>query len=228
MLLGATGGTPRRAERRRAVTRPRALGGIERPGRVPRLDASRRDYAAVMLGVAAADWAGWRVIWLMGVSRRRGPERDAFELFVERVRPELLQALVATYGPVDGREAAVDALSWAWEHWDRLADVEHPVRYLYRVGQSATRRFVAKPIPARLGVTLESRFPDVEPGLLPALARLSEQQRTVVLLVHGYGWRQAEVARLLGINASTVRDYLSRAIDRLREELEASDVSRRD
>jgi DNA-directed RNA polymerase specialized sigma24 family protein len=163
----------------------------------------------------------------MGVPRRLSPERDAFEAFVERVKPGLVQALIATYGPVDGREAAVDALSWAWEHWDRLAVVEHPVRYLYRVGQSATRRFVAKPLPPRLAVSLETRFPDVDPGLLPALARLSEQQRTVVVLVHGYGWRQAEVARLLGVNASTVRDYLNRAIDRLRDELEASDVSRR-
>jgi DNA-directed RNA polymerase specialized sigma24 family protein len=163
----------------------------------------------------------------MGVSRRQSLERDEFEAFVERVKPGLVQALVSTYGPVDGREAAVDALSWAWEHWDRLVDVDHPVRYLYRVGQSATRRFVAKPAPPRLSEILESRFPDVEPGLLPALARLPEQQRTVVLLVHGYGWRQAEVARLLGLNPSTVRDYLNRAISRLRDELEASDVSGR-
>jgi DNA-directed RNA polymerase specialized sigma24 family protein len=49
----------------------------------------------------------------------------------------------------------------------------------------------------------------------------------VVVLVHGYGWRQAEVARLLEINPSTVRDYLNRAIDRLRNELEVSDVNER-
>ena len=152
---------------------------------------------------------------------------DGFEAFVERVQPALLQALVATYGPVDGREAAVDALSWAWEHWGQLVDVDHPVGYLYRVGQSATRRFLPRPVPARLAEILETRFPDVEPGLLPALARLSEQQRTVVVLVHGYGWRQAEVARLLGVNASTVRDYLNRALDRLRDELEVSDVNGR-
>lgn len=161
----------------------------------------------------------------MGVPHHRSPDSDGFEAFVERVKPGLLQALIATYGPVDGREATVDALSWAWEHWDRLADVDHPVGYLYRVGQSATRRFLPRPVPTRLAEILETRFPDVEPGLMPALARLSEQQRTVVVLVHGYGWRQAEVARLLGINASTVRDYLNRAIDRLRDELEVSDVN---
>lgn len=161
---------------------------------------------------------------LMGVFRRSAP-RDAFEAFVAKVKPGLLQALVATYGPVDGREACVDALSWAWEHQEQLVDIEHPVGYLYRVGQSATRRFVARPLPPLLAETLETSFPDVEPGLMPALSRLSGQQRTVVVLVHGYGWRQAEVARLLEINPSTVRDYLNRAIDRLRNELEVSNVN---
>ncbi len=121
----------------------------------------------------------------------------------------------------------MDALSWAWEHWDRLAEVDQPVRYLYRVGQSATRQFLPKPIPARFTDVLETRSPDVEPELLPALSRLSEQQRVVVVLVHGYGWRQAEVARLLEIHPSTVRDYLNRAIDRLRNELEVNDVNER-
>ncbi len=144
-----------------------------------------------------------------------------------RVKPRLLQALVATYGPADGREACVDALSWAWEHWDRLAEVEHPVGYLYRVGQSATRHFLPKPLPARLLAVVVADFPEIEPQLLPALSRLPKQQRIVVVLVYGYGWRQAEVARLLEINSSTVRDYLNRAIDRLRRELEVTDASRR-
>ena len=162
----------------------------------------------------------------MGVFHRP-PDLDIFETFVKRVKPSLLQALIATYGPVDGREATVDALSWAWEHWDRMAEVDQAVGYLYRVGQSATRRFLSRPVPQRLAEVLETRFPDVEPGLMPALARLSEQQRTVVVLVHGYGWRQADVARLLAINPSTVRDYLNRAIDRLRDDLEVSDVNGR-
>jgi RNA polymerase sigma-70 factor (ECF subfamily) len=79
-------------------------------------------------------------------------------------------------------------------------------------------------VPTRLIEILDPGFPEVEPELLPALARLPEQQRIVMVLVHGYSWRQAEVARLLEINPSTVRDYLNRAIDRLRRELEVSDV----
>ena len=160
----------------------------------------------------------------MGMRRRVPRDGEAFEAFLESVKPALVQALVATYGPVDGREAAVDALSWAWEHWDEVAQVKHPVRYLYRVGQSATRRFLPKPLPHRLVEIIETRSPDVEPGLLPALERLSEQQRTVVLLVHGYAWRQVEVAALLDVSPSTVADHLSRALARLREEMEVDDV----
>ena len=162
----------------------------------------------------------------MGVSTQPIPDADAFARFVARVRPALVQALVATYGPVDGREATVDALSWAWEHWDRVVEMDHPIGYLYRVGQSSTRNFVAKPPPVGLLNLLEDSFPHVEPGLMPALGRLSPQQRTVVVLVHGFEWRQSEVAEVLEISPSTVREHLQRAMERLRDELEVHDVGR--
>jgi DNA-directed RNA polymerase specialized sigma24 family protein len=142
-----------------------------------------------------------------------------FTAFVSAHEPTLLQALVATYGVVDGREATVDALSWAWEHWDRLVDVENKRGYLYRVGQSATRRYSARPIPPTFSVPDAHHLPDIDPGLVPALQRLSEQQRTIVVLVHAFGWTQTEVAQLLEVTPSTVREHLRRAIERLREEL---------
>lgn len=151
------------------------------------------------------------------------PDRAAFAAFVHEVEPRLLHALVACYGPVDGREATVDALSWAWEHWDQLAGVANEVGYLYRVGQSATRRFSARPIPHDRGLPA-GQPPDVEPGLPAALAMLPDRQRTVVVLVHGFGWTQAEVAELLEIGPSTVHEHLARALGRLRTELGVSDA----
>jgi RNA polymerase sigma factor (sigma-70 family) len=132
---------------------------------------------------------------------------------------------VAAYGPVDGREATVDALSWAWENWDRLVDIENKVGYLYRVGQSATRRYASRALPTMLAPATASRLPDIDPGLLPALNRLSEQQRTIVVLVHAFGWTQTEVSTLLEITPSTVREHLRRAMDRLRQDLEVSDAN---
>lgn len=152
------------------------------------------------------------------------PTRKEFDAFVRRVEPRLRAALVAAYGPADGREATVEALSWAWEHWARLDDVAHPVGYLFRVGQSAVRRFGSRPLPIELTQILEQRSPEFEPELLPALASLPVQQRTVALLVHAYGWSQAEVAELLEISPSTVHEHLRRGLARLREHLEVGYV----
>jgi len=151
------------------------------------------------------------------------PTRAEFTAFVHEVEPRLLEALTATYGPIDGREATVDALSWAWEHWERLADVGNKPGYLYRVGQTATRRFAVRSLPLTGPLRASvGRLPEVEPGLIPALARLSDQQRTVVLLVHAFDWSQTEVAELLDITPSTVREHLRRALEGLRQRLEAN------
>jgi RNA polymerase sigma factor (sigma-70 family) len=161
----------------------------------------------------------------MGVTGRLRAERGEFTAFARDVEPRLLHALVAHYGPVDGREATVDALSWAWENWTRLADVDNKVGYLYRVGQSATRRYVSRPLPAVLHVPTQQRTSDIDPGLLPALAQLSEQQRTAVVLVHAFGWTQTEVAQLLDVTVSTVREHITRGLTRLRALLEECDAS---
>lgn len=155
------------------------------------------------------------------------PGAGEFEGFAARVQPRLLRALVATYGPVLGREATADALAWAWEHWDRASGLAHPVGYLYRVGQTAARRQAPKPVPPELLVQIEQRFPEIEPSLIPALDRLTEQQRTVVVLVHAFGWTQADVSDLLEVSPSTVADHLRRAISHLRSELEVTDAHQR-
>ena len=174
--------------------------------------------------VGAADCVVSLVIQLMTVPVSLRPTREEFSAFVRKTEPKLLQALVATYGTVDGREATVDALSWAWEHWCRLEGVTNPVGYLYRVGQTATRRFVSRQRPLVGEVTAANRLPDLDPGLVQALGRLSPHQRTVVVLVCALDWSQVEVAELLEISPSTVRDHLSRALGRLRQELEVGDV----
>lgn len=70
--------------------------------------------------------------------RTQADRTAVFTEFVELTEPRLRRALVASYGPAVGREAAVDALSWAWEHWERIDGMQNPVGYLYRVGQTAT------------------------------------------------------------------------------------------
>ena len=145
-----------------------------------------------------------------------------FERFLAEVAPRLRRALVATYGAQVGREAALDALAYAWEHRQRLGSWANPTAYLYRVGQTSARRQL-RPLPETWPVE-PGEPPTFEPGLGPALAALSEQQRVVVVLVHGYGWPLREVAGVLEVSASTVRMHLDRALRRLRKALEADRV----
>ncbi len=139
------------------------------------------------------------------------PEPAVFAAFVRDVEPRLRHALVASFGPVEGRAATVDALSWAWEHWDRIDGAGNKLGYLYRVGQNTARRNGSRAQPGQTETSEQQRQPDVEPALLPALSKLSVQQRTAVLLVHGYGWSQTDVAHLLDVNVSTLREHLAAA-----------------
>lgn len=154
------------------------------------------------------------------------PTVDEFTAFVCSVEPVLHRALIAAYGPEAGREATLDALSWAWENWVRLAAVSNRAGYLFRVGQTAARRNRPPQLhrtARRLLGDAASDLPDFEPRLIPTLARLSLRQRTVVVLVYGFGWSQADVATMLEMSASTVHQYLQRALRRLAIDLEVHD-----
>lgn len=146
------------------------------------------------------------------------PLRQAmFERFVRDVEPRLRRALVAVYGGQRGREATAEALSWAWENWDRVRAMEYPHRYLFRVGRSRTRARRQRVV---FDVS-DAAEHHVEPRLGPALARLSERQRIAVVLVHGFGWTHREVAELTGSRPTTVQNHLERGLRKLRTDLEA-------
>lgn len=142
----------------------------------------------------------------------------SFETFALRDGPRLRAGLVAAYGAQVGLDAAAEAMAYGWEHWDRLEVMGNPAGYLYRVGQTAARKARR---PARIAPPVElASIPDVEPALIPALADLSELQRTCVLLVVAFGWTRVETGDLLGIDESTVRTHLRRGLARLQNALE--------
>jgi DNA-directed RNA polymerase specialized sigma24 family protein len=140
---------------------------------------------------------------------------DEFLLFVKRTEPRLQTALVAAYGFERGYEATAEALAYAWEHWDRLREYENLTGYLYRVGQSRTRQRKDRMLFARP----EHPDPMYEPGLIPALATLSESQRTAVVLVHAFNWTLKEVADCRGVKTTSVQNHLERGLKKLRSAL---------
>ena len=150
-----------------------------------------------------------------------GRGRSDFERFAGEVEPRLRRALVAAFGAVVGREAAADALAWAWQNWDRVVGLASPVGYLYRVGRTLALRSEARDVPvAELAPAISAPEDSFEPGLAPAIARLSEAQRCAVVLVVGFGYTLREAAEVLDVTASTVHRDCERALTRLRSEME--------
>lgn len=145
--------------------------------------------------------------------------------FLADIEPRLRRALVAAHGAEVGREAAADALTWALANPERIAPLDNPVGYLWRVGQTAARRErqwwqrrSAFDVPERPAAD----DPDFDPRLVDALARLSPRQRAAVVLVHGWHYRQTEAAETMGCSVSSLR-VLRRGMDTLRDEMGVSD-----
>lgn len=144
---------------------------------------------------------------------------SSFEGFARLAERRLSIAFAAAYGPELGVEATSEALAYAWEHWDRVEQMENPIGYLYRVGQSRVRRFRWRRAPiAPLPPPAAEVW--IEPALLAGLEALSAYQRVSVVLVDGFNWTQNEVAELLGISRSSVQKHRERALSKLRDALE--------
>ena len=139
-----------------------------------------------------------------------------FDEFVRAVEPRLRRAFIGCRGVDGAPEAVAEALAYAWEHWTRVRTLDNPAGYLFRVGQSRTRRRKegALPVP---GPTMA---PNVEPALIPALLELTAHQRTAVWLVHACDWSYAEVAEAMGLGTSTVGTHVTRGLEQLRRILE--------
>jgi RNA polymerase sigma factor (sigma-70 family) len=144
-----------------------------------------------------------------------------FSLFVAEAEPRLSRALTGTYGREIGEEATRDALVYAWENWERVSGMENPVGFLFRVGQSRSRRYRRKPLV--LPEVRSDELPHIEPALPKALEELSERQRAALLLIHVEGLTERDAARAMGVSRVTVRRHADRALSKLRTFLEVED-----
>lgn len=140
----------------------------------------------------------------------------SFTAFVRETEPRLRHALVAVFGQDRGLEATAVAVAYAFEHWERVENMENPAGYLYRVGRS---RGSLERIRPSFAPVPEVQAPNVEPGLPAALGRLSEKQRVAVVMIHAYGWSREETASLMGLSISTIDTHLQRGLSKLRRQL---------
>ena len=150
---------------------------------------------------------------------------ESFTEFVVEHQAGLRRAMIASFGPEVGREAAEEALVYGWCHWSRVRNLANPVGYLYRVGYRKASKLKRQRSAPLFPPPAAVENPAVEPGLLPALSGLSERQRAAVVLIHAYGLSQRETAQVLGVSKGSVQRHLERGLARLRSELGVSEYA---
>lgn len=148
--------------------------------------------------------------------------RESFADFYRREHADSLRlARLLTGSRVGAEDVVQDAMTGVFRAYDRL---ESPSAYLRRAvvntaksRQRDERRHQERARHAqRSGTGDES---DLE--LLDAVAGLPYRQRVVIVARYWGGWSEQEIAAALGCRPGTVKSLASRALNRLRSEVQS-------
>jgi RNA polymerase sigma-70 factor (ECF subfamily) len=124
-------------------------------------------------------------------------------------------------------EAIDEAMTRAYQRWDRVSEYENPEGWVYRVAVNWSRSALRKrrnevlreDLPERGTVDDSSDF-----DLRAAMERLPVKYRTVVVARYLLDWSTQETAAALRIPEGTVKSRLTRALDRLAIDLEGGEL----
>jgi RNA polymerase sigma factor (sigma-70 family) len=153
-----------------------------------------------------------------------------FEEFFRAQYPTLCRALVLLTG--DGLEAqdlAQEALVRVYERWERVGEMGSPGGYLYRVALNLQRKRVkrrSRPVllgPAVGGGADPAEVIETRTEVARMLGALPIGQRQALVLVEWLGLDVPEAARVLGIEAASVRVRVHRAKTTLRDQFGVAD-----
>tara|TARA_R100000306_G_scaffold57669_1_gene55876 strand:- start:450 stop:986 length:537 start_codon:yes stop_codon:yes gene_type:complete len=150
----------------------------------------------------------------------------SFETFHAANRDRIATALAYTCGSATlGAEAADEAMARAYLRWNKVAGLPNPAGWVYRTGLNWSRTQLRRWRREELFDSIvedEALDHDVDVDLLAAVAGLPVRHRSVVVLRYLLGYSTAETAAALEVSEGTVKSRLSRALGRLRMELEKS------
>jgi RNA polymerase sigma-70 factor (ECF subfamily) len=156
---------------------------------------------------------------------------DDFDAWYADLRPVMAPALAAWCGDASVAADALDeAFTRAYEHWNRVRRSGSPAGWVWRTATNVVRRryrrrsmeqdLLERSAPVAAGAS-DAIEDDLD--LRAALLRLTERQRTVIVLHHIADLPHAEVAAALGVATGTVAATLHQARARLAAELHVTD-----
>lgn len=140
---------------------------------------------------------------------------DDFDAFFRNAEPRLRRAYGGRLAAHRVGDAVGSALEFAWKNWDRVAVMEYPVAYLFRVGLSKSRHRLQGRLPA----PPPHESAHVEPALISSMQQLPRRQREVVWLIEACEWTPTEAAEALGLSLSAIRTHRTRGLECLRRHL---------
>lgn len=159
-------------------------------------------------------------------------DRELFTTMYDECRQRVWAYVVSRAGRQVADEVVAETFAIAWRKFDQVP--HHALPWLLGVARNVLRdtiRAEAK----REGLQRELRewiTGDVADhvaerlGVLKAMARLSQDEREILILVAWQGLSPRDAARVLGCSVPTFRVRLHRARKRLKAELEAPASSR--
>jgi RNA polymerase sigma-70 factor (ECF subfamily) len=152
-----------------------------------------------------------------------------FETFFETEHLRLGRAIFLLTGDAAEAEDLVqEAFARAYERWERVAAMDHPAGYVYRTAANLhrrrlRRRRLLRPLGDASALAAVDHDAAAFADVMNALARLTIQQREVVVLVDLLGFDANGAADVLSVRVGTVRVRLHRGRARLRELLGGND-----
>ena len=159
----------------------------------------------------------------------RESQRVEFEWMFRSTYPSVLRTTYLVLHDLGrAEEITQDAFLKLYERWRGVVRIDHPQAWVRRV---AVRAAIKQARSSRLRPwvdrtdepAIDDRLPDID--LARAVATLAPQQRAAVALYYLEDLSVDEVAHLLDVSSSTVKQHLHRARARLAELL-TEEVSR--
>jgi DNA-directed RNA polymerase specialized sigma24 family protein len=159
---------------------------------------------------------------------RAHPGLPPFETWYRVVHPRIVATLTLATGRYDeAAEAADEAMARALERWDRVARMDRPDGWAYRVAFNVVRsRLRRRALERRLlhrAAPVQRTMPAPAGEAWSAVRFLSRRQREVIVLRYIADLPRAEIAHVLGISEGTVGSTLFDASRTLRTLLDDDD-----
>jgi RNA polymerase sigma-70 factor (ECF subfamily) len=143
-------------------------------------------------------------------------DAQRFEAFYAAHRSRLYRALaLALRDNSLAAEATDEAFTRAYERWSDVAGYANPAGWIYRVGMNWATSSIRKRRRETVGDPTDQATIDedvTDPRLVAAIAGLSLEHRSVIIMRYFLDWSTDDMAEALDVAPGTVKSRLHRAL----------------